>query len=82
MPTVGPEGFGGLPGTILGLATEDGSMVYFAKKIEAMEVPAEKLKAETKGKDVYTKKQLKALLIEKMGKWVKPEDLDAMFDWI
>lgn len=82
VPTVGPEGFGGLPGTILGLATEDGSMVYFAKKIEAMEIPAEKLKAETKGKDVYTKKELKALLIEKMGKWVKPEDLDAMFDWI
>ena len=29
--STGPETFNGLPGTILGLATEDGGVVYFAK---------------------------------------------------
>jgi GLPGLI family protein len=82
VPPVGPEGFGGLPGTILGLATEDGSIVYFAKKVEAMEVPKEKLSYDTKGKDVYTKEQLKKIILEKMGKWVKPEDIEGMFTWL
>jgi GLPGLI family protein len=36
IPNVGPEGFCGLPGTILGVATEDGGVIYFAKKIEAI----------------------------------------------
>lgn len=30
---VGPESFCGLPGAVLGLATEDGSIIYFAKSI-------------------------------------------------
>ncbi len=79
---VGPEGFGGLPGTILGLATEDGSIIYFAKKIEAAEIPKEKLSYDTKGKDVYTKEELKKIILEKMGKWVKPEDIEGMFTWL
>ena len=33
IPSVGPEGFCGLPGTILGVATEDGGIIYFAKDI-------------------------------------------------
>lgn len=82
VPTTGPEGFGGLPGTILGLATEDGSIIYFAKKVEAMEVPQEKLIVSTKGKDVYTKVELKALILEKMGKWVTPQDIEGMFSWL
>ncbi|MCX6292662.1 MAG: hypothetical protein NT126_13025 [Bacteroidetes bacterium] len=32
----GPESFVGLPGAILGLATEDGSVIYFAKNVEAV----------------------------------------------
>ena len=82
VPAVGPEGFGGLPGTILGLATEDGSIIYFAKKIEALEVPKDKLTYETKGKDVYTKEELKKIILEKMGKWVKPQDIEGMFTWL
>ena len=31
--STGPESFNGLPGTILGLATEDGGVIYFAKKV-------------------------------------------------
>ena len=34
LPSTGPETFNGLPGTILGLATEVGCVFYFAKKIE------------------------------------------------
>jgi GLPGLI family protein len=36
VPATGPESFNGLPGTILGLATEDGGVVYFAKKVEVL----------------------------------------------
>jgi GLPGLI family protein len=82
VPSIGPEGFGGLPGTILGLATEDGSIVYFAKEVVAVKPPDGILKKEVKGKDVYTTAELKAILIEKMGQWVKPKDLDAMFSWL
>src|SRR5690606_33910871 len=32
VPSIGPEMFSGLPGTILGLATEDGGIIYFAKE--------------------------------------------------
>lgn len=82
VPSVGPEGFGGLPGTILGLATENGSMVYFAKEVTAVKPPDGILSKDTKGKDVYTTSELKAILTEKMGQWVKPSDLDAMFSWL
>ena len=34
VPNVGPESFYGLPGAILGLATEDGGVIYFAKSVE------------------------------------------------
>ena len=34
IPSTGPETFNGLPGTILGLATEDGGVVYFAKLVQ------------------------------------------------
>ncbi len=82
VPSVGPEGFAGLPGTILGLATEKGEIIYFAKEVKAMTPPEKKMAYSTKGKDVYNEKELKALLLEKMGKWVKEEDLDGMFSWL
>ena len=34
MISTGPESFCGLPGAVLGLATEDGGEVYFAKSVE------------------------------------------------
>jgi GLPGLI family protein len=81
-PSVGPEGFDDLPGAVLGLATEDGSIVYFAKSVEAMAPPAEKMKPKKEAKETYTVPELKVLLLEKMGQWVKEEDLDAMFSWL
>jgi GLPGLI family protein len=82
VPSIGPEGFEGLPGAILGLATEDGSVIYFAKEVKAMDPPAGILKYEDKGKDVYTEEALKAILKERMSQWMKPKDLDAMFSWL
>lgn len=82
VPSIGPEGFGGLPGTILGLASEDGGVVYFAKEVKAMEPPAGVLKYEEKGKDIYTEKEMMEELKVKMGQWIKPKDLEAMFSWI
>jgi GLPGLI family protein len=34
IPSIGPETFTGLPGAILGVANEDGGVIYFAKTIE------------------------------------------------
>lgn len=80
--TAGPEGFDGLPGAILGFANEEGSIVYFAKRVEAMEPSNELMKPKGKAKDVFKEEELKALLLEKMGKWIKKEDLDAQFAWL
>lgn len=83
VPSIGPEGFAGLPGAILGMATEDGSVIYFAKEVKAMIVSVSKLQeAPIKGKDVYTEEQLKELLKGRMGQWLKPGDLEAMFQWL
>lgn len=81
VPTLGPEGFNGLPGAILGLATEDGSVIYFATKVEEMAVTKEKIDYSSLTEDTYNKEELRALLLEKMGRFLKPSDLDAMFAW-
>ena len=81
VPVSGPEGFHGLPGLILGLATEDGSVVYFAKEIELIDVTDEQVAYPKIKEDVYSKADLKALLLDKMGQWIKPEDLEGMFAW-
>jgi GLPGLI family protein len=82
VPSIGPEGFGGLPGAILGLASEDGGVVYFAKDVKAMAPPTGVMNYSDKGKEVYTEEQLKKMLMERMGQWVKPKDLEAMFSWL
>ncbi|PIE87470.1 MAG: hypothetical protein CSA03_00140 [Bacteroidetes bacterium] len=82
VPSVGPEGFDGLPGAILGFANEEGSIVYFAKRVKEMTPPEEVMTPKGKSKDVFKEEELKALLIERMGKWIKKEDLDAQFEWL
>ncbi|MDI9340074.1 MAG: GLPGLI family protein [Sediminibacterium sp.] len=71
-PSTGPESFLGLPGTILGLATEDGGVVYFAKKVEILK-PEAKLFELPKKKKVYTIKELKDQVEKQYGreKWGK-----------
>lgn len=71
--SVGPESFIGLPGAILGLATEDGGVVYFAKSIEVKSPDANSMVyRKTKGK-VYQSSELKSKLEKDFGneKWGK-----------
>ncbi len=72
VPATGPESFNGLPGTILGLATEDGGVVYFAKKVEVL-TPTPATFILPKKKKVYTIPELKAQMEKQYGKekWFK-----------
>lgn len=71
-PSTGPESFNGLPGTILGLATEDGGVVYFAKKVELIK-PEASLFVTPKKKKLREEKELIAELTKRYGKekWFK-----------
>ncbi len=82
VPSIGPEGFDGLPGAILGFANEEGSIIYFAKQVIAMTPKSVDMNPKIKIKETYTEAELKATLLEKMGQWVKKEDLEAMFSWL
>lgn len=81
IPSVGPETFRGLPGAILGLATEDGGVVYFAKKVEALTPDFEKITPKP-GKKVYTHKELKDKLEADFAKepWGKGL-VEELFMW-
>lgn len=83
VPSIGPEGFGGLPGAILGLATEDGGIIYFAKSVEFMEPSAESYTVNTKKKEIYTPESLKIKFEKEMGgsEWGK-RIYDEMFRWL
>jgi len=79
----GPEGYCGLPGTILGLATEDGGIVYFAKKIELMDPKKEDLVPESTKKQVFTLKELKIKIEKDYGNtpWGKGM-FEDLFRWL
>lgn len=68
IPSTGPESFNGLPGLILGLATEDGGTIYFAKKVEVIKPQAVNLVLpKTKKKPIKTE-DFKKQLIKDYGK--------------
>lgn len=68
IPGFGPESFNGLPGLILGLATEDGGTIYFAKKVEIIQPKAEAfLLPKTKKKPMKTT-EFKDQLVKQYGK--------------
>jgi GLPGLI family protein len=67
VPSVGPEGFDGLPGAILGLATEDGGIIYFAKSVEELKPNSEVYKVDLKKKEVYTMAELKDKIEKEYG---------------
>jgi GLPGLI family protein len=70
-PSTGPESFYGLPGTILGLATEDGGVVYFAKKVEVIKPEPAQFVIKNKKKKIYTIPELRAQMTKEYGheKW-------------
>lgn len=66
--STGPESFYGLPGAILGLATEDGGVIYFAKSVDTQK-PDPTLFIPKKGKNkIYTSAELRARLEKDFGK--------------
>jgi GLPGLI family protein len=66
--STGPESFFGLPGTILGLATEDGGIIYFAKSIEAVTVPKSMFNVPVTKQKIYSADELKTKLKKDFGK--------------
>jgi GLPGLI family protein len=83
VPSVGPEGYWGLPGAILGLATEDGSIVYFAKDVKITETKIEDYFIDIPKKDVYTLKTLREMMDKQMAgqPWGK-RIMDDAFRWL
>ena len=82
IPSVGPETFTGLPGAILGLATEDGGIVYFAKTVEIMSPDFAKLAPKTGKNKLSTEKELRTRLEKQFG--AKPEMktyIEDLFMW-
>lgn len=78
IPTVGPETYNGLPGAILGVAAEDGRIVYFAKSVEIMQPNFEKLTPKMNLNKATTDEELKTKMIAKFGS--KPEYLHLIID--
>ena len=83
VPSVGPEGFCGLPGTILGLATEDGGIIYFAKKIEFINPKKEDILLEIGKNKVFNLKELRQKIEKEYGNtpWGK-RMFDDLFRWL
>jgi GLPGLI family protein len=66
--SVGPETYNGLPGVILGLAIEDGGVVYFAKEVNALSVDDIKDEMPTgRKKDYYTEEQIRELVNDRFS---------------
>ena len=82
VPSVGPESFCGLPGAILGLATEDGGVIYFAKSVEVTKPAIEQLTPKIGRNKVYATAELKTKLEKDFGKnpWGKAMIKD-LFSW-
>ena len=82
IPSTGPETFNGLPGTILGLATEDGGVVYFAKLVQEKYQNVDELISEIKIKNFSTEKELKDELIKKSksNPWMS-RVVAYLFEW-
>lgn len=65
-PSVGPESYWDLPGAILGLATEDGSITYFATKVESKPLDWINIKQRFNTKKARSREEVKTLLGDKL----------------
>jgi len=82
MPTVGPENVQGLPGAILGLATEEGGVVYFATKVDLVTPKPEQIEQPKKKGKVYSAEELKVEMTQKMeGQPFGDKVLRGLFFW-
>lgn len=80
-PSIGPESLGGLPGTILGLATEDGGVVYFSKSVEVGPQKLELFKFDARKPLIITMDELKKEL-QKSNADVTNYILEDLYRWI
>lgn len=82
VPSIGPESIQGLPGAILGLATEDGGVVYMATKVETSTPQFQDKIPQPKKKDLYTNKELRSYLEKQFSsnKWGK-QMIKNIFFW-
>lgn len=82
IPSVGPETFTGLPGAILGVATEDGGVIYFAKNVEVITPDFNALAPKTGKNKPLTENELREKLQKQFGS--KPEMkgyIEDLFMW-
>jgi len=81
--STGPESMIGLPGAILGLATEDGGVIYFAKSVEPGNCSMEKLLPKKTKAKIYTQVELRTKLEKDFGreKWGKEMIHEAFDIW-
>ncbi len=79
----GPERFSGLPGMILGLALEDGSIIYFAKSVQVGPVKPVDLQFPKTRKTLYKSADLKKKIMTEMRneKWMWDAIEDAFGIW-
>lgn len=68
IPSIGPESFVGLPGAILGLATEDGGIIYFAKTVEVVKPDVVSLIPKKSKQKIYKASELKEQIAKQFGK--------------
>jgi GLPGLI family protein len=68
MASYGPESFYGLPGMILGLASEDGGRDLFCKSVDVMKPEASLFIPEKTKGEIYTPAKLRAELEKQYGK--------------
>ncbi len=82
VPSIGPESFVGLPGAILGLATEDGGIVFFATKVETLNPNIKQLWYKGKKKR-YTTTEFKTAITAQFGadKWFKRQMKELFGAW-
>lgn len=82
IPSVGPESVRGLPGAVLGLATEDGGIVYFATKVEATQLKPEEIEIpKKKGKEFTEKELLEELTNRFKNQPMGNRIIDGIFFW-
>lgn len=82
IPSVGPETFTGLPGAILGVATEDGGVIYFAKTVEVLTPNFEEISPKAGKNKTLTAEELRAKLVKQFGSRPEMKEyIEDLFMW-
>lgn len=81
IPSIGPERFYGLPGAILGLASEDGGVVYFAQEVKFYQPTTQEFEYKRSKKIQTMEKTREDIeLVMSKSRWGNP-DISYYFIW-